>query len=156
MVEQVAVCGAETLCHSPLGGVGSVAERNLSGSVRVQGIPSRKNRPRRVHIPKGWRRTVGRKHPAGQRPSKEGSAEPAEGTPWGFGFGLLRRSEKKKREGHEEGRNRFECPSDEHLEGAQAQEGTVPVLTRTGWESRWVPLMSRAKAAGAPVSGRSV
>jgi hypothetical protein len=52
--------------------VGSVAERSLSGLVRVRGIPSRKNRPRRVHVLKEWQRAVGQKHPAGRYPSKAG------------------------------------------------------------------------------------
>jgi hypothetical protein len=34
------VCGTETLCHSPLGGVGSAAKRNLSRFVRAVGVPS--------------------------------------------------------------------------------------------------------------------
>jgi hypothetical protein len=89
-------------------------------------------------------------------PFERREAEPAEGNPWGSGFRHLRRSEEKEREGHEEGRNRFEDPPEKDLEGAKTQEGTVPVLTRTGWESWWVPLIPRAKTAGAPVSGRSV
>jgi hypothetical protein len=45
---------------------------------------------------------------------------------------------------------------DANLGGAQAQEGKVPTLTRTGWESWRVPLVPRAQAAEAPVSGRAV
>jgi hypothetical protein len=151
-----AVCGAETLCHFPLGGVGSVARRSFSEPVRVEGVPSRKNRPRRVHVLKRWQRAVGRKHPAGGRPSKEGRSRAGGRKPLGSQLPASSEVGRKGREGHGEGRNRSECPPDENLEGAKTQEGTVPVLTRRGWESWWVPLISRAKTAGVPVPGHSV
>jgi hypothetical protein len=93
--------GAETLCHSPLGGVESVAERNLSGLVRVAGILSRKNRPRRVHVLKEWRRAVGRKHPAGRYPSKGGYSSRRKETPGVPVFGFFGGREKKDARGTE-------------------------------------------------------
>jgi hypothetical protein len=65
---------------------------------------------------------------------KRGDAQPPEGTPWGSGFGLLRRSETKEREGHEEGVDFFEYPVGATLGGAEAQEGMGldPFLRKSG------------------------
>jgi hypothetical protein len=65
---------------------------------------------------------------------KRGNADPPEGTPWGSGSGLLRRSGREEREGHEEGGDFFECPVEVNLGGAKAQEGKGldPFLRKLG------------------------
>jgi len=99
---------------------------------------------------------VGREHQAGERPPKEGRCWAAGRDPLRSVFLVSSEAGRKGREGQKEGKRFFQGPAEANLEGAKAQEGRVPTPTRQGWGSRRVPLVSRAKAAEAPLPSRAV